>query len=162
MSPPINSRGRSSQPARLKATRWHSDGIESWPFYVYALTDKTGLIVYVGKGSGYRLTAQRRTHQCDGYEIARFRREVDAYAFERELIAQDRPSRNRCAGGNGSRVCRRPIRRLPSQFDIGKLGSRRFCAKFLLENDLIHLANAPSEVDGIRHQLQAVLNGPWC
>src|ERR1700690_1528318 len=73
-----------------------------WLFYVYALINDCR-IAYIGKGSGYRLTTQKRHFGLDGYEVARFKREKHAFAFERTMIAEYSPPLNRCAGGNGGR-----------------------------------------------------------
>ena len=88
----------------------YTDG-RMWRFYVYVLTDEANSVIYVGKGSGWRLSVQRRRYRCSGHEIARFKRENDAYAFEREQISELSPRLNRHPGGNGSRVT--PQKRYP-------------------------------------------------
>lgn len=70
-------------------------------FYVYELFDDSGVVLYVGKGSGTRLSMQKRAHALDGREVERFRLERDAYAFERQRIAALKPARNKNPGGNG-------------------------------------------------------------
>lgn len=101
-------------------------------FYVYALFGALGEIAYIGKGSRYRLAAQRRNHGLLGHELARFFKEADAYAFERVAIAEHRPARNKHPGGNGSRATkqRKPhIRRT-----INGLSPRVYAARFLDAN----------------------------
>lgn len=119
----------------------------AWRFYVYALT-QFGKVVYVGKGCGRRLHVQRRAHGCDGHEIARFRRERDAYAFEVASIAEMAPERNKHPGGNGSRAT--PVRkeRAPKwAAEIAAIGSRVYAARILMR--YLHLVD-PSKVDAIR------------
>jgi len=135
---------------------------EPWRFYVYVLTDANE-VAYVGKGSGRRLSVQCRNRGCEGYELARFKRERDAYQFEREAIKEFRPHINRHPGGNGSRATRAKPWRPDDWKEIKELGSRRHVAKWLLERPwLLSLANHPSEVGEIRLRLQRVLDGPRC
>jgi len=143
--------------------------MRSWRFYVYALM-RDDVIVYIGKGSGDRLKSQRRRYKCDGHEIARFKREDDAYTFERHAITEHCPELNCHPGGNGSRV--QPIKesaalakqRRESERDyreMHEMGTRRWTAKFLLSLDLSRVYE-PSKVDEVRCQLTEVLNGPRC
>jgi len=100
-----------------------------WRFYVYRLIAHCGAVVYVGKGSGSRLATQKRRHGLDGCEVARFKREADAYAFERQQIAELQPALNRCAGGNGG--ISKPKR--PNWlFVMEKIGTRAYAARLLL------------------------------
>jgi hypothetical protein len=119
-----------------------------WRFYVYALTDGDQ-VVYVGKGSGRRLHVQRRTHGCDGYEVARFKRERDAYAHEIRVIAELSPARNKHPGGNGSRATPARTPRAPAWMkEIDRIGSRVYAARLLLSR-FAHIVD-PSKVDAIR------------
>lgn len=105
-----------------------------WRFYVYELTDESGRVAYVGKGSGSRLASQRRNHALDGREVARFRREKDAYAFEIDRIAESKPLRNKCKGGNGSWSTPAPKRRRTQwELEMERVGIRVYVARFLLE-----------------------------
>lgn len=72
-------------------------------YYVYHLTSADGVVVYVGKGSGNRLAAQRRHKRLAGHEVARFDDESAAYDFEVEQIREMRPGLNIHPGGNGPR-----------------------------------------------------------
>lgn len=126
---------------------------EQWRFYVYELRYADGALAYVGKGSGRRLAAQQATFNLEGEEVCRFRRERDAYAFERARIAELKPALNRHPGGNGSRG---PAARRKYQWerDIERVGSRRYVARYLIAN-CAHLVD-PSKLDAIRR----VADGP--
>lgn len=93
-------------------------------FYVYVIGPLDAPL-YVGKGSGRRLEAQKRRFKADGHEIARFFKEKDAYAFERVAIAENSPALNQNMGGGGSRAT--PVRqeREPKGYD------RQWSARFL-------------------------------
>lgn len=71
------------------------------PFYVYRILGERGETVYIGKGTGYRLTKQKRRFKSDGEVIAEFASERAAFAYEKRLIAKENPPLNRCAGGSG-------------------------------------------------------------
>lgn len=125
-----------------------------WRFYVYRLIDASGAVCYIGKGSANRLRSQCKSRRLVGEEIARFRREKDAYAFERAQIADLKPSLNAHPGGNGSRA--QPVFEPKWVREIDKVGTRRYAARVLLAlaADLIN----PSEIEGIRQ----VAHGPRC
>lgn len=86
-----------------------------WQFYVYeiVLLDE---VVYIGKGTGQRLRDQKRRHCADGREVARFWREADAYAFERQLISEKKPRRNRHPGGSGKTITPKRAERVRPMF----------------------------------------------
>lgn len=117
----------------------------AWRFYVYELTDANG-VAYVGKGSGRRLAAQKRTHGLSGCEVARFKRESDALAFERARIAECQPRLNRHPGGNGNRATHR--RPLAWEREMSRIGTRAYAARVLLRLAR-HLID-PSKLDEIR------------
>lgn len=120
-----------------------------WRFYVYSLGDFDSP-AYIGKGSGGRLAAQRRKFGLPGSEVARFKSERDAYAFERATIEQHTPSMNRHPGGNGSRaVPRRAPRKDAFEREIEAVGSRKYAARFLLSSDITPYCT-PSEVEQLR------------
>jgi hypothetical protein len=118
----------------------------AWRFFVYALTEGDR-VVYVGKGSGRRLQAQRRKHGCEGHEVARFKREADAYAHEIRLIAELSPERNKHPGGSGSRVVNCKPATPVWVREIERIGSRVYAARLLLR--FAHVVD-PSKVDAIR------------
>src|SRR6185369_5166066 len=102
-----------------------------WRFYVYAFFED-GAWAYVGKGSSDRFKAQRNRFNLPGHEVARFKTESQAYAFERELISANKPFLNKCPGGGGSRAI--PVRTLPlpKEFiEIESVGVRRYAAMIL-------------------------------
>ncbi len=122
--------------------------LRPWRFYVYALID-AGKIVYIGKGSGRRLSVQRRAHRCDGYELARFKRERDAYQHEIAAIAELSPERNKHPGGNGSRAVPQRTPPAPAWLkEINRVGSRVYAARLLVDR-YAHMLD-PSKVDAIR------------
>lgn len=124
-----------------------------WRWYVYDIRAADGSLLYVGKGSGYRLTAQRRNHKADGVEVARFKREKDAYAFEIERIAELRPPRNIRAGGDGPQG--KPPALAKYTRMVNEIGQRRYSARLLLS---YAIAWPPSELEKIR----SVAYGPRC
>ena len=105
-------------------------------FYVYELFDESG-VRYVGKGSSNRLRSQRSKFKLDGREIARFKREKDAYEFEIKAIAEKRPPLNKHPGGKGSYATPKREPRVWKGWTPEALRkSRIWCAKFLLERGL--------------------------
>jgi hypothetical protein len=117
-------------------------------FYVYRLYGPDGATEYIGKGSGYRLTAQKRNKGLDGEIVAMFFKEADAYAYEVERIAADKPTLNRHPGGNGSKaIKRRALPRPKWVIDMEKIGTRVYAARFLLTKQYPFTA---SEIDMLR------------
>lgn len=116
----------------MAATKRNAMLIAEARFYVYQIID-AGSVVYVGKGSGNRLRNQMYRFRLPGEIVKRFKREGDAYAYERKLIAELAPSLNRCTGGNGSRAQKRPAYRKDA-FDrlIEKIGTRAYAARLWL------------------------------
>jgi hypothetical protein len=101
-------------------------------FYVYRLFlgDET---LYIGKGCARRLHNQKRSHQCDGEIVRRFKSEREAYAFEAKLIAKLKPPRNQCAGGGGCKAARQRREIKPSWMrEMDRIGTRAYAAKALL------------------------------
>ncbi len=118
-------------------------------FYVYKFDNALGEPAYIGKGSGKRLQTQSYRLRLEGYEIARFWKEADAYKFEIQAIAEHRPYLNRHRGGNGSRAT--PVRMPRPQVwesPAHLMASRVQVAKFLLSRCLAYID--PAKVDGIR------------
>lgn len=125
-------------------------------FYVYRIFDGFET-VYVGKGSGGRLANQVRKFGLNGEIIASFRRERDAYAHEKLMIAELKPTANILSGGNGSRVQKVRIRRQSWEIEIDRIGSRRYAARMLLRFDTRGYMDQ-SKLEAIRQ----VADGPWC
>ena len=103
-----------------------------WPFYVYELLTDDGNILYVGKGSGKRLDVQKKAHQANGVEVARFKKESDAYAYEVERIKSASPMLNKCAGGNGSRCTAKRESKSSFQKQMEAIGSKAMAARLWL------------------------------
>ncbi len=70
-------------------------------FYVYRILGERDETVYIGKGTGRRLSHQKRRFKADGEIIAEFVSEGAAYHHEKKLIALHNPPLNRCGGGGG-------------------------------------------------------------
>jgi hypothetical protein len=120
-----------------------------WRFYVYELASSDGVVQYVGKGSGKRLSAQIRNIGFQGSEVARFKSEKDAYAFEVARIAEAKPLLNKCAGGNGNTATpvKRPVKTAWER-EYERVGSRVMAARLLMRF-ASHLVE-PSNLDAIR------------
>lgn len=111
--------------ARIR--KHHQDEIR---FYVYALKDEAGRVMYVGKGSGRRLECQKRKFGLAGEILERHASEAKAYAAEVRLIAEMNPPLNKHPGGNGSRA---KAERVPSWVrDMSRIGTQRFAARLLM------------------------------
>lgn len=118
--------------------------------YVYALRDGD-TIAYVGKGSGSRLNAQKRSFGLEGDKLEDGLTDTQAFAAERKWIAKLSPTLNRCAGGNGNRA-RRIVNRTPKwEREIDAVGSRRYAAILLMgcERSRPGIID-PSKIDAIR------------
>lgn len=122
-----------------------------WRFYVYEVLGALGEVLYVGKGSGNRKTVSLRQRSGSAVqEVARFKREFDAYFYERQRIAESRPALNKSPGGNGSLATPKRAERLPSWVkDIERIGSRCYAARLVLFY-APRLGIALSEIDNIR------------
>lgn len=117
-----------------------------WPFYVYEIINLSGETIYVGKGSGRRLRNQVKNFNFNGCEIARFKKESDAYAFEVQKIAEIKPVLNKHVGGNGSKVTIKRERKQSWQILIDRIGTRAYAARLLLA----FCVADPSKIDEIR------------
>lgn len=102
-------------------------------FYVYRLKDEYGRVLYIGKGSGRRLYNQKRKYRCEGEIVREFAKEADAYKYEIECIATERPELNIHKGGNGSWVRRPKRRKTKIEREIERVGSRVYVARFLVD-----------------------------
>jgi hypothetical protein len=120
-----------------------------WRFYVYELIDKLGNVQYVGKGSTTRLAAQKRNFGLEGYEVARFAREADAYGYEVQRIATVKPPLNKHVGGNGSKAQKKVERKTNWQKQLEQIGSRAYAARLWLAFARSDNADL-SKVDAIR------------
>lgn len=101
-------------------------------FYVYRIFDGA-VTVYIGKGSGKRLEAQKRRFGCDGEIIERCRSDDHAFERERHWIASLKPTDNISPGGNGGRCKPKRVPRKPKEYlEMERVGLRRYAARFLL------------------------------
>lgn len=108
--------------------------IRKWRFYVYAVTRESE-VVYIGKGSGNRLLVSIKAHGGDsGHEVARFKREADAFRFEAECIREHSPRLNKNTGGWGGKVRKQhtPPRVLKEFSEIETVGGRAYAARMLM------------------------------
>lgn len=104
-----------------------------WRFYVYGLYRPDGSLAYIGKGSRYRAQASaKREKNLKPREILRCRREKDAYAHERRLIAELRPPLNKAPGGNGSRATRVRVVLSKEMRLMQQIGTKAYAARILL------------------------------
>lgn len=101
-------------------------------FYVYAIEYETGVVAYIGKGSGSRLRTQERRFGLKGRKLKTFKSEKAAYAYERRMIGELKPEMNRNPGGNGSRAQIVRRRREAWEIDMERVGTRRYAARALL------------------------------
>lgn len=142
-----------------------------WRFYVYELLNGEGGCAYIGKGSGKRLTAQKSNFKLSGHELARFKREKDAYRFERHFIAERKPALNKHPGGNGSwSTPVRPYRKTADEREIDRVGPRVYAARMVIEkwrafNYLRSKVDYPAELIAVMDSLdiarmREVANGP--
>ncbi len=118
---------------------------KAWPYYVYALTEGE-TIRYIGKGSKRRLVSQMRRFGLDGHEMARFKSERSAYAFEVSAIAEHAPPLNVHKGGNGSRAS---LGRRPKGMSVDQ--TRVYAARGLLKfGDALLRYLTPESIAAIR------------
>ena len=101
-------------------------------FYVYELIDASGVVQYVGKGSGRRLDVQKRKFALDGRIVRSFDREAKAYAFEVAHIAAAKPIQNICKGGNGSTATKTRFVKDVFYRLYDQIGSRALAARLVL------------------------------
>jgi hypothetical protein len=94
-------------------------GVASSLPYVYRLTHQ-GETLYIGKGTGKRLSKQRSSYKLEGEIIWECKSEKEAYKRERELVEMFSPLLNLCAGGGGSMAVKRRTytRREPTQREL--------------------------------------------
>ena len=101
-------------------------------FYVYRIYDDVGETLYIGKGSGGRLTAQKKRFSANGEVLSWYRREKDAYAAEIRTIAEIKPRLNQHRGGNGSRAQKIVYRRSAEELEMERIGTRVYAARVLM------------------------------
>lgn len=124
--------------------------LNNWNFYVYELSSNDGLVKYIGKGSGRRLEVQKRKFNLNGVEVARFKRECDAYSYEVERISWVNPELNKCKGGNGNTVAKKAQPRLSAwEKAVNAIGTRAYAARLWLAYAPAYLRDK-STVDKIR------------
>jgi len=124
-------------------------GRPTWRFYVYQFNDDCGNTIYIGKGSGRRLAVQKRNIQGIGHEVARFKKESDAYSFEIQLISELRPSLNKCSGGNGSKATRQVLRKDKWQSNFERIGPKRYAAQLAIAFSNLACIQ-PSKIEQLR------------
>lgn len=129
-----------------------------WPFYVYELTDESGAVVYVGKGCKSRLATQKRHRGLGGHEVARFKKEAHAYAYEIVRIREVGPIQNKHPGGVGGKFGHGGGI-FAELAEINRVGTRRFAARLILK----HMWKVPGQIGASElERIRAVANGPRC
>ena len=118
----------------------------AWRFYVYDVLSADGQLLYVGKGSGRRNLVSGAQRGGIGMIVAMFKKESDAYKFERDRIAELAPTLNRHPGGNGCRVQAMPRTRYLAA--IERLGTRVYAARLALAYGKQFID--PSKLDALR------------
>jgi hypothetical protein len=112
-------------------------------FYVYAIKNEQGSIVYIGKGSGRRFEVQKKNFKLSGEILETFASEKFAYAKEVEFISLHKPSLNKCKGGNGCTATKKRIVKQDYEKLIERIGSRACAARLLLSYNKVN----PSLID---------------
>jgi hypothetical protein len=112
-------------------------------FYVYAIKNEQGSIVYIGKGSGRRFEVQKKNFKLSGEILETFASEKLAYAKEVEFISLHQPSLNKCKGGNGCTATKKRIVKQDYEKLIERIGSRACAARLLLSYNKVN----PSLID---------------
>jgi len=112
-------------------------------FYVYAIKNEQGSIVYIGKGSGRRFEVQKKNFKLSGEILETFASEKLAYAKEVEFIFLHQPSLNKCKGGNGCTATKKRIVKQDYEKLIERIGSRACAARLLLSYNKVN----PSLID---------------
>lgn len=134
-------------------------------FYVYRIFDGFET-VYVGKGSGRRLSAQKRRFGCDGeiLEVCR----SDDHAFQREVywIAALKPTENKNPGGLGGRVKPKgkKIDRALAAFEreLKEVGPRRYVARFIAQKLDLNICEKYGVSQASMAGILAVAHGHHC
>jgi hypothetical protein len=107
-------------------------------FYVYAIKNEEGSIVYIGKGSGRRFEVQKKNFELSGEILETFASEKLAYAKEVEFISLHKPSLNKCKGGNGCTATNKRIVKQDYEKLIERIGSRACAARLLLSYNKVN------------------------
>jgi hypothetical protein len=107
-------------------------------FYVYAIKNEEGSIVYIGKGSGRRFEVQKKNFKLSGEILETFASEKLAYEKEVEFISLHKPSLNKCKGGNGCTATKRRIVKQDYEKLIERIGSRACAARLLLSYNKVN------------------------
>ena len=107
-------------------------------FYVYAIKNEEGSIVYIGKGSGRRFEVQKKNFKLSGEILEKFASEKLAYEKEVEFISLHKPSLNKCKGGNGCTAIKKRIVKQDYEKLIERIGSRACAARLLLSYNKVN------------------------
>ena len=107
-------------------------------FYVYAIKNEEGSIVYIGKGSGRRFEVQKKNFKLSGEILEKFASEKLAYEKEVEFISLHKPSLNKCKGGNGCTATKKRIVKQDYEKLIERIGSRACAARLLLSYNKVN------------------------
>jgi len=107
-------------------------------FYVYAIKNEEGSIVYIGKGSGRRFEVQKKNFKLSGEILETFASEKLAYAKEVEFISLHKPILNKYKGGNGCTAIKKRIVKQDYEKLIERIGSRACAARLLLSYNKVN------------------------
>ena len=115
--------------ARMRKT--HQDDVRA-KYYVYEVLGEDGRVLYVGKGSGRRMSVSMRERGGSSCVAVRhFASESAAYAFEVKHIAKHINLMNKCKGGNGSKAAKN--RKPRWEIEIDRIGTKTYAARLLMK-----------------------------
>lgn len=126
---------------------------EKWPFYVYEILGANKEVLYVGKGVRRRMYQSLRDRNgVEAVEVARFKKEKDAFAYEVERIDFSKPTLNVAKGGFGG-MSTKPRYRAPIKDKWTKnfeaIGCKKYAALLWLKYAPVSM-RSQSTVEQIR------------